>query len=271
MAPTLYQNVITQEERKRLGEYYTPRWLAREITEAVVDNPLKQRVLDPSCGSGTFIETAIEHILAHSGDSKERTFESTFVIVVPKPRRKPKAGAPQSRKASSPTPTANIGKLKPAKTSGNCKTTTSQAGDPKDKIFELVAQVPDQAKKSRYAAKAPGSPTPQQHGTADSAGPTGQWRRKQGIVKRGRRADPVANAAWLAVQVMAHNLARWTARIGLGEQVVTTKTLRRRLFSIAGRLTLSARRLTLHLLQRWPWETQFSRALARLRALPFPA
>ena len=44
-----------------------------------------------------------------------------------------------------------------------------------------------------------------------------------------------ANAAWLAVQVMAHNLARWTARIGLGEQVVTTKTLRRRFFSIAGR------------------------------------
>ena len=51
-----------------------------------------------------------------------------------------------------------------------------------------------------------------------------------------------ANAAWLAVQVMAHNLARWTARIGLGEQVVTTKTLRRRVFSIAGQLTRSARR-----------------------------
>ena len=80
-----------------------------------------------------------------------------------------------------------------------------------------------------------------------------------------------ANAAWLAVQVMAHNLARWTVRIGLGEQVVTTKTLRRRFFSLAGRLTRSARRLTLHLPQRWPWETQFSRALARLRALPFPA
>ena len=80
-----------------------------------------------------------------------------------------------------------------------------------------------------------------------------------------------ANAAWLAVQVMAHNLARWTARLGLGEQVVTTKTLRRRFFSLAGRLTRSARRLTLHLPQRWPWETQFSRALARLRALPLPA
>ena len=80
-----------------------------------------------------------------------------------------------------------------------------------------------------------------------------------------------ANAAWLTVQVLAHNLARWTARLGLGAQIVTTKTLRRRFFSIAGRLTHSARRLTLHLPQRWPWETQFSRALARLRALPFPA
>ncbi len=80
-----------------------------------------------------------------------------------------------------------------------------------------------------------------------------------------------ANAAWLAVQAMAHNLARWTARIGLGEQIVTTKTLRRRFFSLAGRITRSARRLTLHLPQHWPWETQFSRALARLRAIPLPA
>ena len=80
-----------------------------------------------------------------------------------------------------------------------------------------------------------------------------------------------ANAAWLAIQVIAHNLARWTVRIGLGEQVVTTKTLRRRFFSMAGRLNRSAHRFTLHLPKRWPWETQFSRALARLRALPFPA
>ena len=80
-----------------------------------------------------------------------------------------------------------------------------------------------------------------------------------------------ANGAWLAVQVMAHNLARWTARIGLGEPALTTKTLRRRFFSLAGRLTRSARRLTLHLPQRWPWENQFSRALARLRAIPLPA
>ena len=56
-----------------------------------------------------------------------------------------------------------------------------------------------------------------------------------------------ANGAWLAVQVMAHNLARWTARIGLGERIATTKTLRRRFFALVGRITRSARRLTLHL------------------------
>ena len=80
-----------------------------------------------------------------------------------------------------------------------------------------------------------------------------------------------ANAAWLAVQAMAHNLARWTARIGLGERVVTTKTLRRRFFALAGRLTPSARRLTLHLPKHWPWQEKVSRALTRLRAIPLPA
>ena len=70
---------------------------------------------------------------------------------------------------------------------------------------------------------------------------------------------------------MAHNLARWTTRLGLGEPVVTTKTLRRRFFSLAGRITRTARRLTLHLPQGCPWQNQFSSALARLRALPLPS
>ena len=52
---------------------------------------------------------------------------------------------------------------------------------------------------------------------------------------------------------------------------MTTKTLRRRFFSLAGRLTRSARRLTLHLPRRWPWEEKVTRALARLRAIPLPA
>ena len=80
-----------------------------------------------------------------------------------------------------------------------------------------------------------------------------------------------ANGAWLAVQVMAHNLARWTARLGLGAGIVTTKTLRRRLFGLVGRLTRSARRWTLHLPAGWPWADEFLAALARLRGIPLLA
>ena len=66
-------------------------------------------------------------------------------------------------------------------------------------------------------------------------------------------------------------LARWTARTGPGERIVTTKTLRRRFFSRAGRITRPARRLTLHLPKRWPWQEKVTRAPARLRAIPLPA
>jgi hypothetical protein len=80
-----------------------------------------------------------------------------------------------------------------------------------------------------------------------------------------------ANGAWLAAQVMAHDLARWTARIGLDEGIVTTKTIRRRFLGLVGRLTRSARRTTLHLPSRWPWAAAFDMALSRLRALPLLA
>jgi hypothetical protein len=80
-----------------------------------------------------------------------------------------------------------------------------------------------------------------------------------------------ANAAWLAVQVMAHNLARWTARLGLGAGIVTAKTLRRRFLGLPGRLTRSARRWRLHLPARWPWAVGWAAALTRLRAIPLLA
>ena len=76
-----------------------------------------------------------------------------------------------------------------------------------------------------------------------------------------------ANAAWLALNVMAHNLARWTSRIGLGESLIETPTLRRRYLRASGRITRSARRRTLHLPARWPWAEQFHTALERLRAV----
>lgn len=46
------------------------------------------------------------------------------------------------------------------------------------------------------------------------------------------------------------------------------QTLRRRLLAIPGRLTRSARRLTLHLPTRWPWRTEYEDTLQRLRAIP---
>jgi hypothetical protein len=49
-----------------------------------------------------------------------------------------------------------------------------------------------------------------------------------------------------------------------------TKTLRR-LFALAGRLTGSARRVTLHLPARWPWAIGWSAALSRIRAIPLLA
>ena len=64
IAAILYETVIPPDERRQLGEYYTPHWLARSIVREVVTDPLDQRVLDPACGSGTFIAEAIAHFLA---------------------------------------------------------------------------------------------------------------------------------------------------------------------------------------------------------------
>src|SRR5690606_19100855 len=55
----LYQSVISEQTRHGLGEYYTPDWLAKRIVERTVTAPLQSRVLDPSCGSGTFVFHAV--------------------------------------------------------------------------------------------------------------------------------------------------------------------------------------------------------------------
>jgi hypothetical protein len=81
-----------------------------------------------------------------------------------------------------------------------------------------------------------------------------------------------ANAAWTVIAALAHNLLRWTSVIGLpGHTIRAARTLRRRLLSVPGRLTRTARRWTLHLPARWPWQHDFIRALARIRALPVVA
>lgn len=79
-----------------------------------------------------------------------------------------------------------------------------------------------------------------------------------------------ANAAWLCLNAIANNLLRWTARLGLEETLVMTKTMRRRYYSLPGRITTSARRKTLHLPTQWPWAQRFLAALGALRAVSYP-
>jgi hypothetical protein len=79
-----------------------------------------------------------------------------------------------------------------------------------------------------------------------------------------------ANAAWLALGAIAHNLARWSARLGgITERggPITLPTLRRRYISVPGHLARSARRTTLHLVKDWPWAEAFLAALSALRAV----
>lgn len=51
-----YQNLVPETLRKTLGEFYTPDWLVSFTLDKVKDiNWLKNRSLDPTCGSGSFL------------------------------------------------------------------------------------------------------------------------------------------------------------------------------------------------------------------------
>jgi hypothetical protein len=81
-----------------------------------------------------------------------------------------------------------------------------------------------------------------------------------------------ANGAWTVIACLAHNLQRWTGILGVTDETPrTARTIRRRLLAIPGRLTRTARRWTLHLPARWPWQRNFIEALTRIRALPAAA
>ena len=76
----LYESIIDQELRKQLGEYYTPDWLAEVIVEKTITDPLNKRVLDPSCGSGTFLFHAVKNFLKKAEQEKLSISESLSIL-----------------------------------------------------------------------------------------------------------------------------------------------------------------------------------------------
>ena len=59
----LYHGLIPEAVRHALGEYYTPDWLAEHTIElSGFDGDPRKSLLDPSCGSGTFLLVAIQKI-----------------------------------------------------------------------------------------------------------------------------------------------------------------------------------------------------------------
>lgn len=57
----VYQELIDLDTRHSLGEYYTPDWLCERIVKEFEFKPT-DKILDPACGSGSFLRAAIHRI-----------------------------------------------------------------------------------------------------------------------------------------------------------------------------------------------------------------
>lgn len=78
-----------------------------------------------------------------------------------------------------------------------------------------------------------------------------------------------ANAAWLALAALAHNLTRAAGALAFAFHArATTATIRDRLINVPARLARSARRLTLHLPERRPWSEDFTQLFSTVHAPP---
>jgi hypothetical protein len=79
----------------------------------------------------------------------------------------------------------------------------------------------------------------------------------------------MANAAWLALAVMAHNLGRAVGHLaGLDLTRATIATLQRKVFTLPGRLIHTGRRRHLRLPAHWPWAEAINTALQTLTTIP---
>ncbi len=78
---SLYQELVDPETRHDLGEYYTPDWLAHRMVLRILAEGPRRSLLDPSCGSGTFLYQAVREKRARLGDTR-RTLAHVLDAVV---------------------------------------------------------------------------------------------------------------------------------------------------------------------------------------------
>jgi SAM-dependent methyltransferase len=76
----LYENLVDRETKHDLGEVYTPDWLV-ELTLREANFKAGQRLLDPACGSGTFLFTAIQ-LLREQGLAGEKLVDEALNKIV---------------------------------------------------------------------------------------------------------------------------------------------------------------------------------------------
>lgn len=71
----LYQHMMPSAVRHSLGEYYTKRWIAKEVCDEafLMTGKTDWRGLDPCCGSGTFITVMIDKVLEETTDKDNTT------------------------------------------------------------------------------------------------------------------------------------------------------------------------------------------------------
>jgi len=78
----LYQYLVPDVVRHHLGEYYTPDWLAELVLNEVgYKGDTRKRLLDPACGSGTFLVLAIQRSREFGAKKKEPSTETAKRIL----------------------------------------------------------------------------------------------------------------------------------------------------------------------------------------------
>lgn len=86
----IYQEIVRRSERHRIGEYYTPEWLVQLALKETISlwsekNRNFPRILDPACGSGTFLCNAIhmgKEELQKQGKSEEQILKFILSSII---------------------------------------------------------------------------------------------------------------------------------------------------------------------------------------------